>query len=149
MTEHLEDEVLNGGVVGTRGAISFLQSLRDMLAGHSTGRTVNLTTKWDGCVHEDTVVLTNNGDMTIKEIVNREDLWGELEIKGKNLQSPLQYDAFSLLLAGNASDGTKQWVEVMLDDGSVVKLTCDHEVHTARGWIKAGDLIYGDDVTEL
>ena len=46
--EHLEDEVLNGGVSGTRGAISFLQSLRDMLAGHATGRTVNLTTKWDG-----------------------------------------------------------------------------------------------------
>ena len=46
--EHLEDEVLNGGVAGTRGAISFLQSLRDMLAGHATGRTVNLTTKWDG-----------------------------------------------------------------------------------------------------
>jgi hypothetical protein len=48
MAEHLEDEVLNGGVTGTRGAISFLQSLRDMLAGHATGRTVNLTTKWDG-----------------------------------------------------------------------------------------------------
>lgn len=46
--EHLEDEVLNGGVSGTRGAISFLQSLRDMLAGHATGRTVNITTKWDG-----------------------------------------------------------------------------------------------------
>ena len=28
--EHLEDEVLNNGVVGTRGAINFLQSLRDM-----------------------------------------------------------------------------------------------------------------------
>ena len=28
--EHLEDEVLNGGVNGTRGAINFLRSLRDM-----------------------------------------------------------------------------------------------------------------------
>jgi len=46
--EHLEDEVLNGGVSGTRGAISFLQSLRDMLAGHATSKSVNLTTKWDG-----------------------------------------------------------------------------------------------------
>jgi hypothetical protein len=46
--EHLEDEVLNGGVSGTRGAISFLQSLRDMLSGHATGKTLNLTTKWDG-----------------------------------------------------------------------------------------------------
>lgn len=46
--EHLEDEVLNGGVRGTRGAIFFLEALRDMLAGHATGRYVNLTTKWDG-----------------------------------------------------------------------------------------------------
>ena len=46
--EHLEDEVLNGGVSGTRGAIAFLQSLRDMLAGHATIKSVNLTTKWDG-----------------------------------------------------------------------------------------------------
>jgi hypothetical protein len=45
--EHLEDEVLNGGVNGTRGAINFLLSLRDMLAGHSETR-VNITTKWDG-----------------------------------------------------------------------------------------------------
>lgn len=46
--EHIEDEVLNGGVKGTCGAINFLQSLRDMLAGHSSSSTVNLTTKWDG-----------------------------------------------------------------------------------------------------
>lgn len=46
--EHIEDEVLNGGVKGTRGAINFLQSLRDMLAGHSSSSTVDLTTKWDG-----------------------------------------------------------------------------------------------------
>jgi hypothetical protein len=45
--EHIEDEVLNGGVVGTRGAINFLQSLRDMLAGSSATNTF-ITTKWDG-----------------------------------------------------------------------------------------------------
>ena len=45
--EHLEDEVLNGGVAGTRGAINFLQGLRDMLAGNS-GSSVNVTVKWDG-----------------------------------------------------------------------------------------------------
>lgn len=45
--EHLEDEVLNRGVVGARQAINFLQSLRDMLAGHSETK-VNVTTKWDG-----------------------------------------------------------------------------------------------------
>lgn len=45
--EHLEDEVLNGGVVGTRGAINFLRALRDMLGGSSSSSTI-ITTKWDG-----------------------------------------------------------------------------------------------------
>ena len=45
--EHLEDEVLNGGVEGTRGAINFLQGLRDMLAG-SSASSVDVTVKWDG-----------------------------------------------------------------------------------------------------
>jgi hypothetical protein len=45
--EHLEDNVLNRGVVGARQAINFLQSLRDMLAGHSQSK-INVTTKWDG-----------------------------------------------------------------------------------------------------
>ena len=45
--EHLEDEVLNNGVEGTRGAINFLQSLRDMLAVNVKS-SVNVTVKWDG-----------------------------------------------------------------------------------------------------
>ena len=45
--EHIEDEVLNGGTGGARSAINFLQSLRDMLAGHAKTK-VNITTKWDG-----------------------------------------------------------------------------------------------------
>ena len=45
--EHLEDEVLNNGVIGTREAINFLQSLRDMLAGNAKS-SVNVTVKWDG-----------------------------------------------------------------------------------------------------
>jgi hypothetical protein len=45
--EHLEDNVLNRGVIGTRESINFLQSLRDMLAGNAQSK-VNVTTKWDG-----------------------------------------------------------------------------------------------------
>ena len=45
--EHLEDNILNGGVEGTRQAINFLQSLRDMLAGKTSSK-VNVTIKWDG-----------------------------------------------------------------------------------------------------
>jgi hypothetical protein len=47
--EHLEDEVLNNGVDGTRQAINFLRGLRDMLAGSiKGGKQVRITVKWDG-----------------------------------------------------------------------------------------------------
>lgn len=45
--EHIEDNVLNGGVQGARESINFLRSLRDMLAGNSKSR-VNVSVKWDG-----------------------------------------------------------------------------------------------------
>lgn len=45
--EHIEDNVLNGGVVGTRGAINFLRSIRDTLAGNAKSKT-DITVKWDG-----------------------------------------------------------------------------------------------------
>jgi len=45
--EHLEDEILNFGIAGGRGAIQFLQSLRDMFKGGSKSK-LNVTVKWDG-----------------------------------------------------------------------------------------------------
>ena len=45
--EHIEDMVFNEGVTGTRNAILFLRSIRDMLSGTSS-RSINITTKWDG-----------------------------------------------------------------------------------------------------
>ena len=47
--EHIEDEVLNNGVDGTRQAINFLRGLRDMLAGSTkSGKQVRIPVKWDG-----------------------------------------------------------------------------------------------------
>ena len=45
--EHLEDNILNNGVDGTRDSINFLRALRDMLGGGSKSR-INVTVKWDG-----------------------------------------------------------------------------------------------------
>ena len=45
--EHIEDNILNAGVEGTRQTINYLRALRDMLAGN-TKAPVNLTIKWDG-----------------------------------------------------------------------------------------------------
>jgi hypothetical protein len=45
--EHLEDNILNGGVDGARQSINYLRALRDMLAGDAKA-PVNVTVKWDG-----------------------------------------------------------------------------------------------------
>jgi hypothetical protein len=45
--EHLEDLILNNGVAGAQQIFRFLTSMRDMLAGHSSGKT-SATVKWDG-----------------------------------------------------------------------------------------------------
>ena len=45
--EHLEDEIINGGMAGAKTAILFLNSLTDMLSGSSTSK-LTVTTKWDG-----------------------------------------------------------------------------------------------------
>ena len=45
--EHLEDDIINNGYAGGQNAIAFLESLNEMLSGHSTSK-VNVTTKWDG-----------------------------------------------------------------------------------------------------
>jgi hypothetical protein len=44
---HIEDSVIMQGVDGTRQAINYLRSLRDMLAGDAKA-PVNVTVKWDG-----------------------------------------------------------------------------------------------------
>jgi len=120
-----------------------------MLAGHAS-KPIDATVKWDGCIHEDTVVLTNAGDMTIKEVVERCQWDDSLMVMGKELGSPLQYDHMVPILAGMHQEGNKSWVEVKLEDGTKYKMTEDHEVHTTnRGWVKAGELTEEDDITEL
>jgi hypothetical protein len=44
---HISDAIIDGGVEGTRQAINYLRSLRDMLAGN-TKTPLNVSTKWDG-----------------------------------------------------------------------------------------------------
>jgi len=147
--EHIEDNVLNGGVDGARQSINFLRALRDMLAGNSKS-SIDATVKWDGCIHEDTVVLTNVGDLTIKEVVERSHWDNNLMVMGKELNSPLQHDHMVPVIAGMSNQGTKLWVEIELEDGTKHKMTEDHEVHTSnRGWVKAGELTEEDDITEL
>lgn len=44
---HIEDEILDGGYSGAKAAISYLESVADMISGHSDTQHM-ITVKWDG-----------------------------------------------------------------------------------------------------
>ena len=91
--EHLEDEIINQGIDGGRGAINFLQGLRDMLKGNSNS-SVNMTVKWDGAPaifcgkHPE----TNQFFVAKKSLFNKEPKFytSEHEIKNSDLSGQLQ-----------------------------------------------------------
>jgi hypothetical protein len=71
--EHLQDNVLNRGVVGAREAINFLQSLRDMLSGQTQNK-INITTKWDGAPAVICGINPDNGKFFVgtKSVFNKD-----------------------------------------------------------------------------
>jgi len=83
--EHLEDEIINQGIDGGRGAINFLQGLRDMLKGNSNSG-VNMTVKWDGApaifcgLHPE----TNQFFVAKKSLFNKEPKYYTSESEIKN-----------------------------------------------------------------
>lgn len=145
--EHLEDLVFNEGYLGAKRALNYCENLRRML-DEGEGDKTKITVKWDGCIHEDSVILTDKGDVTIKDIVNSPNDWPNMKIVGYDFEDKLKTN--TTLFSGQVTDGSKEWVELTLEDGTSLKLTADHEVHTVnRGWIRAGDIDEGDELTEL
>ena len=73
----------------------------------------------------------------------------EFQVLAKDLNSTDNKNVMTPIIANNASNGEKNWVEITLENGETIKLTEDHEVHTSnRGWVKAGELTEQDDITE-
>lgn len=100
--EHLEDEVLNNGVVGTRSAINYLQSLRDMLAGSSKS-SINVTVKWDGAPAIFAGINPENGQFFV----------GTKGVFNKNAKINYSYDDID---RNHPSSGLNQKLKVALTE---------------------------------
>lgn len=137
--EHLEDLVLNQGISGARDAITFLTSLSKMLSGH-TKSSVNITTKWDGCVHPDSLVLTGRGMRRIEEVQPDDVVLSKDLGTGSNGYAPV--------LGTNIGHKGKRWVSLELELGCI-RVTEDHKILTKnRGWVEARNLTLEDDIED-
>jgi hypothetical protein len=131
---HAADIFLQNGQIFTR------RVMRELANGE-----FKATVKWDGCIHPDTIVLTNKGDIRISEI-----------IANPNSYTVFGYDestsAYKIaeILGTSRKIGPKRWIEIHLADGGVLNVTFDHQIHTSnRGWVEAANLTTEDDITEI
>lgn len=141
---HAENSVLYRGVQGTKRALEALEDLYSMVAGSGLSDSRMVTQKWDGCLSPDTIIITEDGEKTLEEYI----LNPTGGVFARNLDTG--EDVFTDSKLGSISNGTKQWLELRLENGSSVKLTEDHEVYLTNGtWVEAKNLNEGDDIFEI
>jgi hypothetical protein len=100
--------------------------------------------KIDGCLDADTIILTENGKKTIKEIC-------EKEYKGKvftfNIKTgKIEKEKISNFSIKEPKD--VQWYELELENGSILKITGNHRVWLPdyKCYRKVEDLVVGDNL---
>lgn len=142
--EHAEDHVINSGFDGFAHAYHNLQDVHDQLSGKKN--KTKITTKYDGCLHEDTIVLLSNGDKkTIKDIISCWSLANPCTVVGVDNNNNVVHTPIVDFLAATTP---KAWVRVDGVEGHIL-LTEDHQVMTERGWVQAGDIIVGDIIKSI
>lgn len=89
------------------------------------GKIVKLN---DHCLHPDTMVLTDQGAVAIRDLVGTE---------GRVLSLDGEYQPYRNC---RRTAINQEIIEVLFDDGSVVRCTPDHRFLTVGGWVEAVDL---------
>jgi len=95
------------------------------------------------CLDGDTIVATNLGQMTIREVVSRVEAGEEMKV--------LSYDEttnsteFQLIEEGAMTRTDADVIEIETQDGRTITLTPDHRVYTEnRGYVEAAQLTEED-----
>jgi len=85
--------------------------------------TAHIFEKIDGCCHEDTILITEDGEMTIREIC-------DTKYSGKVLSFDLETNevVYDEIVDYSVKKNINNWFEIELEDGTTVKLTGNHKV---------------------
>jgi len=138
--QHLEDLVYIEGVAGVKRALDRLAQIAQ--------NTKPLEVKWDGCVDPDLLLETNQGKLRMEEVIDRHQLGEELTVLAHDFDT--NSDKMVKVRESVKKIGNKEWVEIELENGDIIRTTADHEVFTTnRGWVEAADLTEDDDIKEL
>lgn len=91
-------------------------------------------TLYNPCVSIDTVVTTNNGLLTVENLLDTK------------FNALVDGQVYSSTDKGFYHTGNKQLLELIFKSGRKLKVTKNHKIMTTNGWKEAGDLNAADDV---
>jgi ribonucleoside-diphosphate reductase alpha chain len=95
------------------------------------------------CVTGDTLVQTNAGQKTVKELSDND---AKFYVQSFDIESNKVVDKPAI--AFKTKDNAKI-LQITTKSGKKIKLTPDHRVYTQRGWIEAGDLTKQDNILSI
>jgi len=104
-------------------------------------RDVGYTTiSTNPCVTGDTLVLTNAGEKTVKELAEQN---AQFFVKSFDIErrEVVKKSAVAFKTKDNA-----KLLELKTKSGKKIRLTPDHRVYTQRGWVEAADLTKDDKI---
>jgi hypothetical protein len=135
--DHLEENILNKGKQGVEDALNQIEASIKYFTEESDYK---ISVKFDGCIHPDTVLITEEGDMTIQQIINL-----DRPIKVLAHDHEAKQDRWVIAELPRINSNNKNWVEIELENGEIFKCTEDHEVYTEnRGYVPAAELTSDD-----
>ena len=79
--------------------------------------------KADGCCDENTILITEDGEKTIKEICDNK-YYGKILAHDLNLN----VDIFVNIITHSIKSNNNDWYEIELDNGELIKLTGNHKI---------------------
>jgi len=95
------------------------------------------------CVTGDTIVITNAGFKTVKEL---SDAKAQFTVKSYNPETDKV--EMNKATAFKTKENAKL-LQITTKSGKTIKLTPDHRVYTQRGWVEAGDLSLDDKILSV
>lgn len=138
--QHVEDIIYIDGPQAALGVVNRLAQLGQ--------DSTSMTIKWDGCIHPDHILQTDQGQLRIEEVIDKVNNGNKVSVLGFDFNKKI--NSMVEVSCASKKDGDKPWVEIELENGDVLKMTEDHEVFTTnRGWVEAKDLTDSDDIKGL
>jgi intein/homing endonuclease len=95
------------------------------------------------CVTGDTLVRTNAGIKTVKELADRNS---QFTVRAYDPES--EQVVHRSATAFKTKDNAKI-LKLTTKGGKTIKLTPDHRVYTQRGWVEAGELLNTDKLLKV